>query len=207
MHYGERAVTEETPMPNTLLDPIQQRYACRQFVAGRPVLPDEMALLLEAGRLAPSAFGLEPWRFLVVDAAQRGAVARACYDQPAVTTAAALIAIVAPVAVLDPDSAYVRARFEAEARGGDMAPVYEAYRAFHRAESIAAWAQGQCNFAAAHMLLQAEHMGLDSCPVGGFDSDALTSALALPNGEIPALLIALGHCSYPAPERLRKALD
>lgn len=194
-------------MPNTFLDPIRQRYACRQFDAGRSVSSDEVALLLEAGRLAPSGFGLEPWRFLVVDAARHGAVARACYEQPAVTSAAALVAIVALVAVLDPDSAYVRARFEAEARGGDMATVYEAYRAFYQAESIAAWAQGQCNFAAAHMLLQAAHMGLDSCPIGGFDSDALATALALPTGEMPALLIALGHCSYPAPERLRKALD
>ena len=50
-------------------------------------------------------------------------------------------------------------------------------------------------------------MGLDRCPIGGFDSDALTTALALPKGEIPALLIALGHCSYLAPERLRKELD
>lgn len=194
-------------MPPTLLDPIQQRYACRQFVAGQAVSSDELGLLLEAGRLAPSAFGLEPWRFVVVDAAQRAAVARACFDQPAVTSAAALVAIVALVAKLDPDSDYVRLRFKAEARGGDMAPIYEAYRAHYRPESIAAWAQGQCNFAAAHMLLQAEHMGLDSCPIGGFDSDALAAALALPKGETPALLIALGHCSYDAPERLRKALD
>jgi nitroreductase len=207
MHYGEMAMTEPIPMPPPLLDSIRQRYACRQFVAGQPVSPDELALLLEAGRLAPSAFGLEPWRFIVIDAAQQGAVARACFDQPAVTSAAELIAIVALVAMLDPDSDYVRARFEAEARGGDMAHIYDAYRAHYRTESIAAWAQGQCNFPAAHMLLQAEHMGLDSCPIGGFDPDALTAALALPKGEIPALLIALGHCSYPAPERLRKALD
>jgi len=194
-------------MRPTLLDPIQQRYACRQFVTDRTVSSDELALLLEAGRLAPSSFGLEPWRFVVVDAAKRAAVARACFNQPAVTTAAALIAIVVPVAELDPDSDYVRLRFKAEARGGDMAPIYEAYRAHYRPESIAAWAQGQCNFAAAHMLLQAAHMGLDSCPIGGFDSDALATALALPAGETPALLIALGHCSYKAPERLRKPLD
>lgn len=165
MHYGEMVMTKSIPMPPTLLNSIRQRDACRQFVAGRAVLPDELALLLEAGRLAPSAFGLEPWRFVVVDAAQRAAIARACFDQPAVTSAAALIAIVALVAAPEPDSDYVRARFEAEARGGDMAPIYEAYRA----DSIAAWAQGQCNVAAAHMLLQAAHMGFDSCPVGGLD--------------------------------------
>jgi nitroreductase len=191
----------------TLLDAIQQRYACHQFVAGQPVAASALALLLEAGRLAPSAFGLEPWRFISVeDETGRAAVARACYDQPTAATAAAFIVIVALVAALDPDSDYVRARFEAEARGQDPAPIYEAYRAFYRAESMAAWAQGQCNFAAAHMLLQAAHLGLGSCPIGGFDADALAAALALPPGEMPALVIALGHCAQVAPQRMRKPL-
>lgn len=195
-------------MPPALLDVIQQRYACRQFVSGQPPTASELVLLLEAGQLAPSAFGLEPWRFMTVeDAAQRAAVARACYGQPAASTAAAFIAIVALVAALDPDSDYVRARFEAEKRGQDLEAIYAAYRAHYRAESIAAWAQGQCNFAAAHMLLQATHMGLDSCPIGGFDADALAGCLSLPAGETPALLIALGHCAHAAPERLRKPLD
>ena len=194
-------------MPPALLPAIQQRYACRQFISGEPLASDELALLREAGRLAPSAFGLEPWRFVTLeDAAQRAAVAQACHDQPAATTAAALIAIVALVAALDPDSDYVRARFEAEKRGHDLGPIYAAYRAHYRAESIAAWAQGQCNFAAAQMLLQAAHMGLGACPVGGFDADALTAALGLPAGETPALLIALGHCGHAAPERLRKPI-
>lgn len=195
-------------MPLALLDAIARRHACREFVSGRPVSTGELVLLLEAGRLAPSGFGLEPWRFQTVeDAAQRAAVARACYDQPAAATAAAFIAVVALVAALDPDSDYVRARFEAEARGGDLAPIYEAYRAHYRGDTIAAWAQGQCNFAAAHMLLQATHLGLGSCPIGGFDSAALAAALRLAAGETPALLVALGHCAHEAPQRLRKPPD
>jgi nitroreductase len=196
-------------MQPALLDAIHQRYACREFVADRGVSLGELALLLEAGRLAPSAFGLEPWRFVAVtDKAERAAIADACHDQPAATTAAAFIVIVALVDDLDPDSEYVRERFRAEARGGDPAPIYDAYRAFHRAESsIAEWAQGQCNFAAAHMLLQAAYLGLGSCPIGGFDAGALAAALKLPQGEAPALVIALGRCAYAAPQRLRKACD
>jgi nitroreductase len=170
-------------MPTALLDAIQQRYACRQFIPGQSVSAGELALLLEAGRLAPSAFGLEPWRFLAVeDAAQRAAVAKACYDQPAAATATAFIVIVALVAALDPDSDYVRARFEAESRGKDLDPIYSAYRDHYQSESITSWAQGQCNFAAAHMLLQAAHMGLGACPIGGFDATALAAALAVPAG-------------------------
>lgn len=195
-------------MAHELLDAIRRRYACREFVANRPLTADELALLREAGRLAPSGFGLEPWRFITLaDAAGRARIAHACFDQPAATTAAAFIVIVTPVQALDPGSDYVRARFEAEARGHDPAPIHAAYRAFHEGGGIAAWAQGQCNFAAAHMLLQAAHLGLGSCPIGGFDAAALCEALTLGEGEVPALVIALGHCAHAAPERLRKPLD
>ena len=78
-------------MPPALLDAIRQRYACRQFVAGEWVTAGELALLREAGRLAPSSFGLEPWRFVTVeDATQRAAVAHACYDQPAAASSVAV---------------------------------------------------------------------------------------------------------------------
>ncbi|WP_310446037.1 NAD(P)H-dependent oxidoreductase [Thiobacillus sp.] len=194
-------------MPS-LLDAIQQRYACRQFVAGQIVSASELRVVREAGRLAPSAFGLEPWRFIsVTDATERAAIARACYDQPAAATAAAFIVIVALVDALDPDSDYVRARFEAEARGQDTASIYESYRALHHAEDVSAWARGQCNFAAAHMLLQAAHLGLGSCPIGGFDETALRAALGISSGEPPALAIALGRCAYAAPPRIRKGFD
>jgi nitroreductase len=204
MHYGWN-MKEGGRMPHALIDAIQRRYACREFMAGRPVSADELAVLLEAGRLAPSAFGLEPWRFIpVTDAAARARLAQACHGQPAATTAAALVVIVALVAALDPDSAYVRARLDAEARGQDSAPIHAAYRAFHATTPIAAWAQGQCNFAAAHLLLQAAHMGLGSCPIGGFDAGALAAAAGIPAGEVPALVVALGHCSHAAPARIRK---
>ncbi len=99
-------------MKPSLLDAIQQRYACREFIADRPVSADELVVLLEAGRLAPSAFGLEPWRFVsVTEAPGKAAIAHACFDQPAAATAAVFIAIVALVDDLNPDSDYVRARF------------------------------------------------------------------------------------------------
>lgn len=195
-------------MLHALMGPIDRRYACREFIAGRPLSGDEMAVLLEAARRAPSAFGLEPWRFIVVtDAAAREAVARACFGQPPAATAAALVVVVALVAALEPGSEYVRARLAAEARGQDSAPIHAAYRAFYQATPIAAWAQGECNFAAAHILLQAADMGLGSCPIGGFDADALASAVGIQAGEVPALVIALGHCSHAAPVRFRKPLD
>ena len=195
-------------MKPALLDAIQQRYACREFLAGKPLSTDELAVLLEAGRLAPSAFGLEPWRFVTVtDTAAKTAIAHACFDQPAATSAAAFIAIVALVDALEPDSDYVHARFTAETRGQDVGAIYDAYRPHYKSSSIAAWAQGQCNFSAAHILLQAASLNLGSCPIGGFDPDLMAAALSVSPGETPALVIALGHCKDAAPKRMRKSLD
>jgi len=188
-----------------LLPAIETRFACRNFVFGEPPSPQQLTELTEAGRLAPSAFGLEPWRFVVVtDPAQRVAVAHACFDQPAAATAAAFIVVVALVDALAPDSDYVHARFEAEARGGDTAPIYDAYRALCETADVPAWACGQCNFAAAHILLQAAYLGLGSCPIGGFDEAALKEAAGLPAGEMPALVIAVGRCAETQPQRVRK---
>lgn len=188
-----------------LLPAIETRFACRNFVSGETPSPQQLAELIEAGRLAPSAFGLEPWRFVVVtDPAPRATVAHACFDQPA-AAAAAFIVVVALIDVLESDSDYVHARFVAEARGGDTAPIHEAYRAHREMVDMPTWACGQCNFAAAHILLQATYMGLGSCPIGGFDEAALSKATGLPAGEKPALVIAVGRCAETRPQRVRKA--
>ncbi len=192
-------------MEQKLLPEIRARYACREFLSDA-VSSGDTAAVLEAGRLAPSGFGLEPWRFVVVaDDPTRRAMAQACFGQIPVVTAPVLVAIMAMVEQLHPGSDYVRARFETEARGQPVDAIHAAYQAFYRADTIAAWAVGQCNFAAAHMLLQATHLGLASCPIGGFDSAQVARVLRLPLGEIPALVIAFGHCAHSQPERLRKS--
>lgn len=43
---------------------MQQRYSCRKF-ADTPVIEAELAAILEAGRIAPSAVNRQPWRFVV----------------------------------------------------------------------------------------------------------------------------------------------
>lgn len=190
-----------------LLPAIQSRFACRDFAPDQAPSPEQLAELIEAGRLAPSAFGLEPWRFvLVTDTSARAAVARACFDQPAARTAPAFIVVVALIDALEPGTDYVRERFQAEARGGDPAPIHAAYRAFHRPADIAGWACGQCNFAAENILLQAAYLGLGSCPVGGFDESALRAAVGIGVGEVPALVIAVGRCAEGQLARVRKLM-
>ncbi len=190
-----------------LLSAIGARFACRKF-HGRPVGVHELDLVLEAGRIAPSAFGMEPWRFIVVQSPEaRARVAAACYGQEAVIGAPVLIAIVAQYGVLEPDSAFVEARLTAESGGSQPSKeLRDMYREFHAGIEPRTWGLAQCNFAAAQMMVQATGIGLATCPIGGFDEAALAAALGLSRGEVPALVLALGHCLQPQCERRRRGM-
>lgn len=189
-----------------LLSALQGRFSCRQFQA-RAVADDALEQVLEAGRIAPSAFGMEPWRFIVLKSpAARAEVAAACFGQAPAATAPLMIAIVARVAEAAPGTAFCEARLLAEA--GSMPPdeLRGMYRGFHAQVEPKSWAVAQCNFAAAQMMAQATALGLATCPMGGFDEAALTAALGLAPGEAPALVLALGHCALAQGERCRQGM-
>lgn len=190
-----------------ILSAIHQRYACRSF-ASELVAGSDLQSILEAGRIAPSGFGMEPWRFVVVQSAgARSSVAAACFNQSPALTAPVLIALVAVVDALYPDSSYVQSRLEAEAGGPVPAELRSAYRGFIEQADVREWAIAQCNFPAAQMMIQAASLGLATCPIGGFAGAALSRALQLSPGESPALVLALGRCAHGQGERRRKPLE
>jgi nitroreductase len=194
-------------MDKTCMIEITSRRACRHF-SDDIVDAEKLYSVLEAGRLAPSGFGLEPWRFLVMEkGTTHSHVARACFGQSAVVTAPVLIVLVARAAALQPDDNYVREQLLAEAEGSDLGPIMAAYRAFYDADAIASWAVGQCQIAAAFMMLEAEHQQLATCPIGGFEEQSLVKAVNLPDGDRPALVLALGRCVDKPGARVRRPFE
>jgi nitroreductase len=82
-------------------DAIRSRRDVREF-ADRPVPPEDLDLVLEAGRRAPSSQNTQPWDFVVVtDRDQLRELATVWQGAGHVATSAATIALVAPVAGSD----------------------------------------------------------------------------------------------------------
>lgn len=190
-----------------LLSSLSGRFACRQFTS-QTLADAQLGLILEAGRIAPSAFGIEPWRFISVrSATAKEKVASACFNQPPAATAPVLIAIVALVGATVPGSAFAEARLKAEAGDMPLDELREMYRGFYVQIEPRNWAIAQCNFAAAQMMVQATAMGLASCPMGGFEEPALAAALGLDQDEVPALVMAIGNCVHAQGERRRRGMD
>lgn len=155
------------------------RYSCRRFQPTplpRPLLQE----LLEAARWAPSAGGLEPWRFVVITAAStRVQLAAAALAQKFVAEAPAVIVICAV-----PEES---ARFYGE-RG----------RSLYCLQDTAAATQ--------NLLLAAAARGLGTCWVGAFDESQVVRLLALPSGWKPVALIPVGYPAEPPPRRRRRPL-
>ena len=50
----------------TVLEAFHRRYACKKYDPAKKISREDFEFILETGRLSPSSFGLEPWRFLVI---------------------------------------------------------------------------------------------------------------------------------------------
>jgi nitroreductase len=188
---------------------MQFRHACKLFDEKRPVARADLDYVLEAGRLSPSSLGLEPWRFIVVeDHALRRHLRPACWNQSQITTAGAMIVILALKSELKPETGYA-SRMLRRLLASD-AELDEAMQIYHGIThgDLAGWSVAQCHIAAADMMLAAAAIGLDSCPMGGFEPEAVADVLGIDRARFEvALLLALGYRAQPQPPRHRLPLS
>jgi nitroreductase len=196
-------------MKQALLDIFRRRHACHQFRDDQSIAQDDLGFILEAGRLSPSSFGLEQWKFIVLSAAQdKLDMQAACFQQPQVGSASAIVVILARLAELNPDADHVMRLLQREYPGEAFETALKNYQAFHAATDVKAWSVAQCHIAAANMMTAAAGIDLDSCAIGGFDPDQVMRLLGIdPTLYEPALILALGHCARGPGEKLRLPLD
>ena len=50
-----------------VLEAMRFRHACKEFDAQRKISQEDFNVICEAARLSPSSFGLEPWKFLLIE--------------------------------------------------------------------------------------------------------------------------------------------
>jgi nitroreductase len=195
-------------MKQQLLELFRRRFACHQFQADRPLPREDLEFVLEAGRLSPSSFGLEQWKFLVLSKAEdKLALQAACFNQPQVGSASAVVVILAKISALSPDSDYVKRLLEREYPGDGLDFALNNYRNFHANTDVAAWSTTQCHIAAANMMTAATAAGIDSCAIGGFLPDQVMGSLAIPADQYQvALILTLGYCDETPPAKQRLPL-
>jgi len=191
---------------------LERRYACKRFSAEYKPDKDTISYILECGRLAPSSFGLEPWHFMVFSSDDTiKSLGDLCFSQEAVYTSSfAVTILVRKGDCYESDSDFIRTRSERFPGGyGVFRPDYQPYHEFlqsvHRTEH---WARAQSYIAASFMMLGAASIGLDSCPIEGFDEDALLRFLKKDEQQwLPGIVLAFGKRDEEIRQKIRQPLE
>lgn len=185
------------------LDAIKTRRAVKQYDADFIIPAKDEAALLELARLAPTAFNLQHWRFVVVkDKALREQIRAVGWDQAQMTDASLLVILTgnldawkAPRRVWESAGEQVQ-----EYMAGAIDTYYNGKDHVQRDEVMRS-----AGMAGQTLMLAATAMGYQSCPMDGFDFDAVGKLINLPADHAIAFMVAIGKGTkepHPRPSQL-----
>jgi nitroreductase len=180
-----------------LLGRLNWRYATKEFDTQRKISPEDWATLEDALVLTPSSAGLEPWKFIVVtDPAKRQELIGVSYGQRQIVDASHLVVFAAKTNLSTRDvDAYIdriaKTRgVPVESLSGfrDMVigGIIQAKNDVARQE----WASRQVYIALGNFLNSAAVLGIDACPMEGFDPAKYNEILGLTEKGLSAVVVA-----------------
>ena len=170
-----------------LLDALQWRYATKVFDANKKIPGEVWTALEKTLVLTPSSYGLQPYHFLVVqDAAMRAALLPHTWGQKQIVDCSHFV-VFAIKTNLSLDDIDANVRRIAEVRGVTPESL-SSYRQLMVGKIIDgplkshvnAWAQRQAYIALGNFMTSAALLGIDTCPMEGFEPAEYDRILGLP---------------------------
>ncbi len=186
------------------LDAIQARRAIKHYDPAHVMTDAEIRQLLEAAMQAPTAFNIQHWRFVtVIDPEVRKQIRAAAWDQAPVTDSSLLIVLCADKDAWKKDVPRYWKNAPQPVQDFLVPAIgqyYEGRDQVQRDECMRS-----CGLAGMTIMLAAKAMGYDSCPMDGFDFDAVAKIIKLPEDHVISFMIAVGkgtQAAWPKPGQL-----
>ncbi len=180
---------------NPVLEPLHWRYATKMFDASKKLTQEQLDTLLEALQLTASSYGLQPYKFVVVNNPElRTKIREKAWNQGQVTDASHLIVMCART---DVNADYVEryVKMAAETQGIDPA-VLDGYKQMmlgfvngKTPTELEQWATQQLYIAMGQVLDVAAELRVDACPMEGFDPLAVDEILGLAGKNLKSKLL------------------
>jgi nitroreductase len=186
---------------------IATRRAIKAYNPEHRLSDAEIERLLTLTLLSPTAFNIQNWRFVLVrDPDLRRQIRAVSWDQAQVTDASLLVVLAADLKAWEKDPARYWRNAPAPVRDVLVPAIGQYYggrEAVQRDEAMRS-----CGMAAMTLMLAAKEMGYDSCPMDGFDFDAVGRLIGLPADHAIALFVTIGQgIQEPWPRGGQLALD
>ena len=202
-------------MQNDFSKAMDFRHACKVFDENKKISDEEMHYILEAGRKSPSSFGMEAWKFLVITNEELKAKLRPfCWDQVQITSCSHLVIVLAGIENAKVESGMPKKRFTRRDMPQESLDFYMDIYAKHLAktlssnENIYAWTAKQSYIALGNMMTAAAFIGIDSCPIEGFEKENVEEVLGLDTTKFQvAVILPFGYRVNEQPTQLRLPFD
>lgn len=187
-----------------LLTSLRWRYATKKFDPSRKIPAAAWDAIEESLVLTPSSFGLQPWKFLVIqDPGVRANLSAESWGQPQVTEASHYVVLTARTDLTNADiDAWIARMCEVQGSAPEtVAPLKGMIGGFAQAmshEARHAWNIRQAYIALGQLMTSAALLGIDACPMEGISPAGYDHLLGLEgSGYATAVACALG---YRAPD-------
>lgn len=208
-----------------VLTPFQFRYACKKFNPNKIINEQDFQTILEVARLSPSSFGFEPWKFLVIERQSiKDKLAPVAWGAQRSLAGASHFVIL--LARKHNDVRYGSSYLEHIMNDIQKSPreVIERKSALFKEwqikdftvaesdRSLFDWASKQTYIALANMMTAAAMMGIDSCPIEGFNRQAVEEILIEEGVLDPqhfgvSVMAGFGYRDEEQPVKTRQALQ
>lgn len=187
----------------TVDEAIASRRAIKQYDPAFTLSETEKDELLKAALYAPSAFNLQHVRLVEVSDPQlRAQIREVGWGQAQMTDASMLVVICAQVDSWEKNARRVWDGAPVEVQdymAGAIDTYYRGKPQVQRDETMRS-----CGLMAQTLMLAARGKGLDSCPMDGFDFDAVAKLIKLPDNHVIGLMVAIGKGTVQAKPRVGK---
>lgn len=189
-----------TATPESLLTALRWRYATKKFDASRKIPAETWDAIEKSMVLTPSSFGLQPWKFMVIeDLGLRTLLMEESWKQPQVTDASHFIVLTARTELDNTDiDEWISRMSEVQGSAPEaLAPLKGMIQGFAQGMSQEArreWNIRQIYIALGQLMASAAVLGIDTCPMEGISPQGYDQILELEgSGYATVVACALGY--------------
>ncbi|MEI6032561.1 MAG: NAD(P)H-dependent oxidoreductase [Synechococcaceae cyanobacterium ELA739] len=187
--------------PETLLDALQWRYATKVFDPEQRIPADLWSTLEQTLVLTPSSYGLQPWKFLVIqDPALRQELRPHSWNQPQITDCSHLVVLLSQRSIGAADAerliqATAAARsIEASSLDGYRNMIQIDLIDGPRHQIIERWSSNQVYIALGNLMTAAALLSIDTCAIEGFSPPDYDRILNLEDSDYRSCVVCA--CGY-----------
>ena len=177
---------------------IENRRAIKRFDPNH-VMPIEIEQqLLTLAQHAPTSFNIQHWRFVLAkNTALRQQIHAAAWQQAQILEASLVVIICADTQAWQKQpERYWRNLPDAETRAFMVKALTDFYNerpTLQRDEALRS-----VGMAAQTLMLAAQALGYDSCPMIGFDAEKVAQLIRLPDDHLVGMIVSIGKAAQPA---------